>query len=78
MRRSSTSSSGETLNLGVNLEIAMALAKFRAGLGENGFVIFCRAQRRLISGGPEFSRRHIAQIEKRAPAIAASHPRASG
>ena len=69
-RRSSTSSSRRNANLGMNLEIAMALAEFRAGLGENSFVIFCRAQRRLISGGPEFSRRHVAQIDERAPAIA--------
>src|SRR5438270_12158994 len=54
----------------MQFEIAMALAKFRPGLCENSFVIFCRAQRRLISGGPEFSRSHVAQIEERTPAIA--------
>src|SRR4029077_7435064 len=61
---------GRNAQLRMNLEITMALAEFRAGLGENSFVIFCRAQRRLISGGPEFSGRHIAQIEERAPVIA--------
>src|SRR2546423_9463343 len=54
----------------MQFEIAMALAKFSPGLCENSFVIFCRAQCRLISGGPEFSRRHVAQIEKRPPVIA--------
>src|SRR5438067_13609807 len=48
----------------------MALAKFRPGLCENSFVIFCCAQRWLISGGPEFSRRRVAQIEEHAPVIA--------
>src|SRR6478672_3058590 len=61
---------GRNAQLRMNLEITMALAEFRAGLGENSFVIFCRAQRWLISGGPEFSRCHVAQIKKRAPAIA--------
>src|SRR5207245_584051 len=55
---------------GMQFEVAMALAKFRPGLCENSFVIFCRAQGRLISGGPEFSRRRVAQIEERAPVIA--------
>src|SRR5438045_651316 len=54
----------------MNLEITMALAKFRPGLRENSFIIFCRAYRRLISGGPEFSRRRVAQIQERAPVIA--------
>src|SRR5207247_11075187 len=61
---------GRDAQLRMNLEITMALAAFRAGLGENSFVIFCRAQRWLISGGPEFSRCHVAQIKKCAPAIA--------
>src|SRR5438132_1826783 len=61
---------GRNARLRMNLEITMALTEFRAGLGENSFVIFCRAQRRLISGGPEFSGRHIAQIDERAPVIA--------
>src|SRR5437588_4485556 len=54
----------------MQFEIAMALAKFSPGLCENSFIIFCRAQRRLISGGPEFSRHHVAQIDERAPVIA--------
>src|SRR3982750_458091 len=54
----------------MQFEITMALPEFRAGLGENSFVIFCRAQRWLICGGPEFSRCHVAAIKKRAPAIA--------
>src|SRR5438045_3820770 len=54
----------------MQFEIAMALTKFGSGLCENGFVIFCRAQSRLISGGPEFSGRHVAQIDERAPVIA--------
>src|SRR5437588_7336318 len=61
---------GRNAQLRMNLEITMALAEFRPGLGENSFVIFCRAQRRLISGGPEFSRRRVAQIDERAPVIA--------
>src|SRR4029077_20575559 len=61
---------GRNAQLGMYFEIAMALAKFRPGLRENSFVIFCRAQCRLISRGPEFSRRHIAQIEESAPVIA--------
>src|SRR3954453_22852596 len=61
---------GRNAQLRMDLEITMALAEFRAGLGENSFVIFCRAQRWLISGGPEFSRCHVAQIKKRAPVIA--------
>src|SRR5438046_4048100 len=54
----------------MELEVAMALAEFRPGLCENRFVILCRAQRWLMSGGPEFSGRHVAQIEEGAPAIA--------
>src|SRR6266513_4610199 len=61
---------GRNAQLRMNLEITMALAEFRPGLGENSFVIFCRAQRWLISGGPELSRCDVAQIKKRAPAIA--------
>src|SRR6059058_2725150 len=61
---------GRNAQLRMNLEITLALAEFRAGLGENSFVIFCRAQRWLISGRPEVSRCHVAQIKKRAPAIA--------
>src|SRR4030095_17017046 len=61
---------GRNAQLRMNLEITMALAEFRPGLGENSFIIFCRAQRRLISGGPELSRCHVAQIKKRAPVIA--------
>ena len=61
---------GRNADLGVDLQVAMALAKLRARLGENGFVTFGRAQGRLMSGGPEFAGRHIAQIKKRAPAIA--------
>src|SRR6184192_1298262 len=61
---------GRNAQLRMNLEITMALTEFRAGLGENSFVIFCSAQGRLISGGPEFSRRHVAQIDERAPVIA--------
>src|SRR5438874_7563453 len=61
---------GRNAQLCMNLEITMALAELRAGLGENSFVIFRRAQRWLISGGPEFSRCHVAQIKKCAPAIA--------
>ena len=48
----------------------MTLAKLRARLGEDGFVTFGRAQGGLIGGGPEFSRRHVAQIDKCSPAIA--------
>src|SRR5947208_11263274 len=54
----------------MQFEVAIALAKFRPGLCENGFVIFCCAQGRLISGGPEFSSRDVAQIDERAPVIA--------
>src|SRR5207247_10933637 len=61
---------GRNAQLGMDLEGAMALAEFRPGLCENRFVILCRAQRRLMSGGPEFSGRHVAQIEECAPAIA--------
>src|SRR5438477_11050722 len=61
---------GRNAQLRMNLEITTALAEFRAGLGENSFVIFCRAQRWLISGGPEFSCCQVAEIKKRAPAIA--------
>src|SRR2546423_184097 len=59
---------GRNAQLGMYLKIAMALAEFRPSLRENDFVILCRAQCRLMSGGPAFSRRHVAQIEKRAPA----------
>src|SRR5438094_2272309 len=61
---------GRNAQLGMDLEVAMALAEFRPGLCENRFVILCRAQRWLMSGGPEFSGRHVAQIEEGAPAIA--------
>src|SRR5207248_10548588 len=61
---------GRNAQLCMNLQITMALADIRAGLGENSFVIFRRAQRWLISGGPEFSRCNVAQIKKCAPAIA--------
>src|SRR4030095_10311158 len=54
----------------MQFEVAMALAKFRPGLCENGFVIFCGAQGGLICGGPEFSGRHVPQIDERAPVIA--------
>src|SRR5205823_11237641 len=54
----------------MQFEVAIALAKFSPGLCENGFVIFCCAQGRVISGRPEFSRRHVAQIDERAPVIA--------
>src|SRR5207249_7108098 len=61
---------GRNAQLRMNLEITLELAEFRAGLGENSFVIFCRAQRWLISGRPEVSRCHVAQLKTRAPAIA--------
>src|SRR5438132_13715508 len=61
---------GRNAQLGMDLEGAMALAEFRPGLCENRLVILCRAQRWLMSGGPEFSGRHVAQIEEGAPAIA--------
>src|SRR5205807_4673765 len=61
---------GRNAQLGMHLQIAMTLAELRPSLRENGLVILCRAQCRLISSGPEFSRRHVAQIEERAPAIA--------
>ncbi len=48
----------------------MALPEFRTRLRENGFIAFGRAQGGLIRRGPEFPRRHIAQINKRSPAVA--------
>ncbi len=57
-------------DLGVDFETGMTLPKLRARLREDGFVAFRRAQGGLIRGGPELSRRQIAQINKRPPAIA--------
>ena len=70
MRRNSTSSSGETLISRVDFQAGLSLAKLRAGLREDGFVAFGGAQGGLMGGGPEFSRRQIAQINKSPPAIA--------
>ena len=48
----------------------MVLAKFGPGLREDGFPPLGGAPARLMGGGPEFAGGHIAQIDKRAPAIA--------
>ncbi len=57
-------------DFGVDFEAGMTLAKLGARLREDGFVAFRCAQGGLMGGGPEFSRGHIAQIDKRSPAIA--------
>ena len=57
-------------DFGVDFETGMTLAKLGARLREDGFVAFRRAQGGLVGGGPEFSGRHIAQINKCPPAIA--------
>ena len=61
---------GRNAQLGMNFEIGVTLAELCPSLRENSFVIFGCAQGRLIGSGPEFSRRHVAQIKERAPAIA--------
>src|SRR6516165_11917333 len=53
-----------------DLQLALALAILGARACKNGFVVFGWAQGGLISHGPEFSRRCIAQINKSSPAIA--------
>jgi len=53
-----------------DLQLALALAILGARACKNGFVVFGWAQGGLISHGPEFSRRCIAQINKSSPTIA--------
>src|ERR1700722_15958642 len=53
-----------------DLKVSLTLAKLGARPGENRFIVFARAQGRLIGYGAEFSRRDIAHINKTPPAIA--------
>src|SRR6202022_3174587 len=53
-----------------DIQVAVTAAKLGARSRKNNLVVFGRSQGRLISYGPEFSGRWIAQINKIPPAIA--------
>src|ERR1700730_4978246 len=57
-------------DFGLDFQVASVLAKLSLGLRKGHLITFSRTQRRLISGGPEFSGRAIAHINESSPAIA--------
>ena len=61
---------GRHHDFGMGIDVLIVATKFRAALGENGFVRFCTFERRLMGVGPKCAANLITDVAERTPVVA--------